>query len=578
MSGLGMSVDQNSYRRWTQPIHDEVQVHNSFATNWMMRRAIELPIKDMLRPGRSIKAKPDVVTALEAQIGQWKLWHKLHEALLMGAMGGGAIIIGGPGLPIDPLPTITPNSIRYIHVVSRWELTLGQRIRDIEDVRYGEPEDFRVSSDSGSAMIHPSRVIPFKGNVVPRWRAWHQERDYWGDPLFMTLNEPVLNAQTVQQSFATLINKTSIDIVKLKKLYEALASQDPKGEAAIIKRAEYAIASASNLRAMIMDTEEGVERLEQSFTGMPEMIMATLAMVAAARGIPATKFIGKSPDGQNSTGDSDDQNYSALIAEEQRTNLDPVMAILDPILMANAGVSDPDFSYAWNPLSEMTSKEKADIAKTKADTAAVYANSGTVPIDALALGVQAALVEDGTYPGLKGFLAAAEPIEQVQEVDETDPSELTSDAAPRTLYVSRKLLNSAEFIKWAKSQGFSETLDSDDLHVTVLYSKTLVDWMEMGQSWEAADGTLKVAPGGARLVEKLGGEGAVVLLFNSESLVWRHKEMVRNGASHDYPEYQPHVTITYNTPADLDLAKVEPYRGSLVFSPEIFEEIKPREV
>jgi hypothetical protein len=42
--------------------------------------------------------------------------------------------------------------------------------------------------------------------------------------------------------------------------------------------------------------------------------------------------------------------------------------------------------------------------------------------------------------------------------------------------------------------------------------------------------------------------------------------------SHDFDEYQPHVTITYEG-SDLDLSKVEPYRGELVFGPEIFAEV-----
>jgi hypothetical protein len=108
----------------------------------------------------------------------------------------------------------------------------------------------------------------------------------------------------------------------------------------------------------------------------------------------------------------------------------------------------------------------------------------------------------------------------------------------------------------------------------VLFSRTPVDWLKMGSPWDQDDqGRLKVAPGGARVVEPLGDKGAVVLLFNSSSLSWRHEEMVRNGASHDYDEYQPHVTITYEG-SDLDLSKVEPYRGELVFGPEIFAEVE----
>jgi hypothetical protein len=62
-----------------------------------------------------------------------------------------------------------------------------------------------------------------------------------------------------------------------------------------------------------------------------------------------------------------------------------------------------------------------------------------------------------------------------------------------------------------------------------------------------------------------------VLLFNSSELAWRHEEMVRAGASYDFDQYQSHVTICYKGAPDL--ANVEPYRGELVFGPEIFEEL-----
>jgi hypothetical protein len=95
-----------------------------------------------------------------------------------------------------------------------------------------------------------------------------------------------------------------------------------------------------------------------------------------------------------------------------------------------------------------------------------------------------------------------------------------------------------------------------------------------GDGWTGNDdGKLTVAPGGPRLVERLGDKGAVVLFFASSALAWRHEDIGRAGASFDYDEYQPHVTITYEAPEDLDLRAVEPYRGKLVFGPEIFAEV-----
>lgn len=148
-------------------------------------------------------------------------------------------------------------------------------------------------------------------------------------------------------------------------------------------------------------------------------------------------------------------------------------------------------------------------------------------------------------------------------------------ADPRTLYVYRKLLNYKELASWAKSQGFDTTLDAD-MHVTVCYSTALVDWMKAGEAYsQNQDGSLTVKPGGPRLIEPLGDKGAVVLMFSSSEICWRHIQLKELGASWSYEEYQPHVTITYDAPAGLDLSALDPYNGELRFGPEIFEELDP---
>lgn len=146
------------------------------------------------------------------------------------------------------------------------------------------------------------------------------------------------------------------------------------------------------------------------------------------------------------------------------------------------------------------------------------------------------------------------------------------DIAP--LYVYRALLNRGPLDKWAKANGLTPVVD--DPHVTVLYSKTPVDWFGMGDSWGNMDGTVVVEPGGPRKVERLGDKGAVVLRFASPYLRYRHDSMIERGASHDYPEYLPHVTITYEA-GDVDLDAIEPFIGELKFGPEIFEPIEVEE-
>jgi len=145
---------------------------------------------------------------------------------------------------------------------------------------------------------------------------------------------------------------------------------------------------------------------------------------------------------------------------------------------------------------------------------------------------------------------------------------MLEDWAPKTLYVSRAVENRDDIVKWARSQGFTDI--AEDLHVTITYSRTPVDWMAMGESWR---GKLEIEPGGPRLVEALGPDGKYkALLFTAYELVSRNAEMREKGASFDWPEYQPHISIQVG--GDIDLATVKPYTGKIVLGPEIFEEIR----
>ena len=140
---------------------------------------------------------------------------------------------------------------------------------------------------------------------------------------------------------------------------------------------------------------------------------------------------------------------------------------------------------------------------------------------------------------------------------------------PRSLYVYRRLKNAKDVIAWARAQGFKSVMAGGDMHVTIAYSRQPVNWLNMGQSW-TANAELIVPEGGARIVDKIGGEGAVALHFTNSDLEWRNKDMRDQGAGWDYSDYHPHVTLTYDV-GGLDLSKVDPYLGKLVFGPEIFE-------
>lgn len=607
MSGRGTTIDRRTSNAWIMEFLDPAQVEAAYRTNWLVKKIVDVPAKDMTREGRAWQAKKDDIQKLEAEEKRLQLWPKLCRALILARLFGGGALILSTG-DADAMAELKPESIkagglRFVHVMNRHELSLGEPIMDPESPWFRMPEYFQITTGSamgGNIKLHPSRVIPFIGQAPPEGGRFTQSDSwFWGDPIMLSINEAVQDAMTATAGFAALIDEAKLDIVKIPDLMTLSATAE--GEARLLQRMALANTGKSTHRALYLDSEEEWAQRQVTWAGIPDVISQYLNIVAGAADIPVTRLLGQSPKGLQSTGAGEQEDYHDKVEADQGELLAPALDRLDPFLIRSAlGGQPDDIYYEFNPLDEPDEKDDATIEKTVAETIKIYGDLGLFREEALAEIAKNRMIEGGRFPGSEAAFekfaglpepdpaadpnqlqtaaevaaGKAEALRSKGAVTDAQAVALITDARPRSLYVSRKLLNGAEFLKWAKAQGFGDTLTADELHCTVLYSKQPVDWLKMGEAWDNnSDGKLTVPAGGARIVEPLGDKGAVVLLFNSSNISYRHEQMVREGASHDFDEYQPHVTITWKAPDGLDLDDVEPYRGKLVFGPEIFAEI-----
>ena len=127
------------------------------------------------------------------------------------------------------------------------------------------------------------------------------------------------------------------------------------------------------------------------------------------------------------------------------------------------------------------------------------------------------------------------------------------------VYVSRKVVNTKQFIDWALSVGFKEV--NSDPHVTVAYSR------ECFINPEPEMGQFRVEPRNFIGIDKLGD--ATVLKFKSNTLQNDFKQKIKAGATWDYPDYHCHVTISYGIQDTIDMMPDFP----LLFSKELNEEL-----
>lgn len=559
------------------------------AQHWLVDKACSMPARDAVRHGFDLTASgvddegvtSDVVKRLDRINKRMGLNRHLQEFVRKGRIFGIRIALyevesDDPNYYEYPfnIDGVTPGSYKGMAQVDPyWCMPVldEQAAADPASRHFYVPTWWII----GGRKYHRSHLRIFRTSDVPD--ILRPAYNYGGISVPQRIYERVYAAErTANEAPQLAMSKRTM--VWNTDLTEVLTNQDRFAEhmAAFIRYRD-------NFGVKINDTDDTMQQFETSLADLDAVIMTQYQIVAAAAGVPATKLLETTPKGFNATGEFEEKSYRYELETIQENDLDPflerhlelaVRSEVEPALGLAPGTLT--VTASWNPVDSPSAADYANINKTNAETAQILVNVGAID----GMDVRERIRTDKNS-GFTDLAQITDPVEGLLDDPLAPADPLATDAKPRPLYVRRQVLNAAEFVRWAKAQGFKSVTEPDDLHVTVMYSRQPVDWLEMGDTWSSErDGQLIVPPGGPRVVEPLGDKGAVVLTFASADLTYRNARMRELGASWDYPNYQPHVTITYDG-GDVDLEAVEPFRGKLVLGPEIFEELtdnwRPRE-
>lgn len=571
VSGMGTGRDKAGRASYSTPVMTSQEALVAYKAAPLARRIIDLPAQDACREWREWQAKETDISDIGAEEKRLGVQGKVMEARRQARLFGGAAILIGtgdkdPSKPLDPT-RLKKGGIKYLTVLGRDDLTTGDIERNITAEGYGLPVVWRGLNQQA---IHPSRLVVFHG-IKPFSGLAYETQDGWGDSELMGVLERVTALDEVAGNILSLVYEAKVDVIKVPDLMNNLQTRGDAFSAELIKRLTLAATGKGINGTLILDALEEYQQKSASFGSLPDIIDRFMQLCSAVCGIPMTLLFGQSAAGMNSTGEGDARNYYDSVKVEQTLEIQPAMSVLDECLIySSLGNRPDDLHYTWRPLWQPTAKERAETGKLMTESLKSIDDMQTLPKEVLGKAAVNGLTESGAFPGLEGY---ANEFYGANGDDEEDPAESgiiereTNDAAPQTLYVHRKLLNAADVIRWAKKQGFKATLPASDMHVTIAFSRSPVDWMECGTSWASK---LEIPAGGPRQMEQFGE--ARVLLFTDHELVWRHRCMKDAGATWDHPDYQPHLTISYDPDAP-SIADVEPYQGPLVFGPEIFSTV-----
>ena len=407
ISGLGGSKDKMRSLFYYVNELDRTTLDAMYRGDWIAKKIITIPVKDALRQWRDWQADNAAIEAIEKVERQHKIKYKAASAFTKGRhYGGGALVLGVKGTgpantPLD-LEDVKKDSLEFVHVVSRWSLTNQAGLEtDIMSPWFLQPKMYsRQVKDSAPIDIHPSRIVRMIGEPYPDDEL---SPDGWGESVLVAIQDAVRQAGLVPQSMATVIEELKVDVIKIPGLSDQLG--DEASTTLLSERLSYGMQAKSTLNTLVMDKDDEWERINQNLTGFPDLIKMYLLIASGAADIPVTRFLGQSPAGLNSTGESDIRNYYDHVKSDQVDKYSSALETLDEVIIRSAtGSRDENIFYEWNPLWQLTESEEAEIASKKAAVVKMDVDMMLIPTDALAQVRQNQLIEDGTYPGLESAL------------------------------------------------------------------------------------------------------------------------------------------------------------------------------
>jgi len=353
-----------------------------YATSWLSAKVVDIPVEDALREGRTFNLGKD-----DEEIDTDKLktlndfYIQVDEKIELGLkyariFGGAALILVSTDNDLaKPITNMQQNDLINIAVVDASQLTPQMLDRNPLSKDYLKPTGYTVIGSS--QVIHSSRVIYIDG--VTTTNREREINNGFGSSIYERIHKNIEDATQTTVAIRNLVEQSNLDIVKMDGLNSAVASNS---EDTVKERIQILSQMKSMLNTVAIDGKDDYVNIAKNFSTLDKIQMNMFMIVSAAADIPFTRYMGKSADGQNATGEGDLRNYyDSVKAKIQIGKMKKIYDVLDPIINLHLfGVNEP-FDYEFNPLYQTSEKEQADIDKVQADTYVAYIDRGVLTDD-----------------------------------------------------------------------------------------------------------------------------------------------------------------------------------------------------
>lgn len=353
-----------------------------YRNHWIIRKVVDVVAKDMIKNWVEFTSgiTPEETDSINRTIRHTGIKQKLIEALIWARLYGGAaalMIIEGQEDLSEPLDynSIMPGQFKGLIVLDRWSgiYPLLDTVDDINSPDFGLPkyymikEDVTLSdTDASNIKVHHSRVLRFIGDLLPQWEMLAES--YWGASVVERLFDELKKRDNTSINIASLVFLSNLRVLKMQDYGQVLSINNSKAQKSLWSTLQAQNILMNNMGLYVLDATDDFQTFQYNFSGLPEVYEKFMLDIAGASGIPATKLYGRSPEGMNSTGESDETNYNNDVEQEQENSLRFQLDKLFPVVaISSIGYLPDDLDFNFNPIETISQKEIAERIWRSAD-------------------------------------------------------------------------------------------------------------------------------------------------------------------------------------------------------------------
>ena len=378
----------------------------AYRTNWVAGKIVDCVADDMTRAGIEIQStdKPDDIKKIQNEFLRLGVHTKVNENIKWGRLYGGSIavmMIEGQKFEDELYPArVAKDGFLGLKVFDRWLLqpSLNDLVATGPDaglpkfytITYS-PDQFGVipgqvsGLDTGKLImagqkIHHSRVLRYVGINLAFYQSLSEW--LWGESVLERAWDRVLAFDSATASANALLKVSYLRTVGVEGMREILAAGGDI-ETNFVKYWQYVSLLQSISGITLLDKADEFKTQSYTFAGIVDVIVQLGQQISGATGIPLTRLFGQAPAGMNSTGESDMRNYYDMVNAEQESRLRPhyyrLLQVIYPSLFGRP--MPDDMTLIFNPLWQMTTKEKAEIAERIGNVICNLLNAHGITVD-----------------------------------------------------------------------------------------------------------------------------------------------------------------------------------------------------